>query len=460
MTNGLPSLKEATARGRALREQSPRSSLATLAARPEDYDSVARLIWQGRSRIGELLPLRYSRMLASPLAFYRGTALLMAEDLVRGPNTPLEVQISGDAHLSNFNLFSSPERRLVFDVDDFDETDVGPFEWDVKRLVASLVLASAHLGHSPAQQEKVAVVAAREYRLSMRRLAAQTRLNVWYASLDVNAVVSDLGGYFTDNALRRVDQVVHLAQRSSTHDHLRKVVTFADGSPRINSSPPLLVPLPELGGDPYLERAQIDEIIHGYGRTLSSDRRVLLSQFRVVDAARKVVGVGSVGSECYAILLVGRDERDPFLLQVKQATASVVATARGITPDVPGGERVVAGQRLMQASSDVFLGWYSLEGALNPRSFYVRQLYDDKGAIDITRLDEKLLLTYGRLCAWVLARAHARSGGAAQIAGYLGKSEVADQALAAFAVSYQERTRADFAALVRARDEGRITVSG
>ena len=449
-------LEVAFAKGRAVREALPRKSLAYLAPRPHDYDPVERLIWQGRTRIQELLPLRYGRMLASTLAFYRGTALLMAEDLVRAPSTTLELQISGDAHLSNFSLFSSPERRLMFDVDDFDETDVGPFEWDVKRLVTSLALASAHLGHNRAHQERVAALAAREYRLSMRRLALETRLNVWYSSLDVHAVASDLEGYFTDNALRRVDQVVRLAQRSTKHD-LAKVIEYRDSSPRIVSSPPLLVPLAQLGDGPYLERGQIEQIMREYRATLSSDRQVLLSQFRVVDAARKVVGVGSVASECYAILLVGRDERDPFLLQVKQATESVVATALGRDAHLAGGERVVAGQRLMQAASDVFLGWYSLEGAGTPRSFYVRQLYDDKGAIDIKQLDQKLLVTYGRLCAWVLARAHARSGRSAEIAGYLGKGDVADDALAGFASAYVERTREDFAALARARDEGRIT---
>ena len=451
-------LEAAFAKGRARREALPRTSLAHLAPRPNDYDPVERLLWQGRTRIEELLPLRYGRMLASALAFYRGSALLMADDLVRGSSTALELQISGDAHLSNFNLFSSPERRLMFDLDDFDETDVGPFEWDVKRLVTSLVLASAHLGHNRAHQERVATLAAREYRVSMRRLATETRLNVWYSSLDVHAVASNLEGYFTDNALRRVDRVVRLAQRSTRHD-LAKVIEYRDSAPRIISSPPLLVPLAELGDGPYLERGQIEQIMREYRATLSSDRQVLLGQFRVVDAARKVVGVGSVGTECYAILLVGRDERDPFLLQVKQATDSVVATALGRDAHLAGGERVVAGQRLMQAASDVFLGWYSLEGAGVPRSFYVRQLYDDKGAIDIERLDEKLLVTYGRLCAWVLARAHARSGRSAEIAGYLGTGDVADEALASFAAVYVERTREDVAALARARDEGRITAT-
>lgn len=452
-------LKESAARGRALRERFPRRSLATLSDRPTDYDPVARLEWQGEARVQELLALRYSRMLASPMAFYRGSALIMAEDLARGMSTSLEVQICGDAHLSNFNLYSTPERRHVFDIDDFDETDVGSFEWDVKRLVTSLALASSHLGHSASQQQRIALVAAREYRMSIRRFATQTRMGIWYASLDVNSVVHDLGGFFTDNALRRVDRVVKLANRTSYAKNLQKVVTYESGEPRIVSAPPLLVPLSELSGDSYLLTEEVEEIMRGFGRTLSSDRQVLLAQFALVDAARKVVGVGSVGTECYAVLLTGRDDHDPFLLQVKQATTSVVATARAIVTEAEAGERVVAGQRLMQAASDAFLGWYSLHSSTGTRSFYVRQLYDDKASIDIESLDERQLVVYGRICAWVLARAHARSGRSGEIAGYLGKSDVADEALTSFALSYGERTKNDYRALRTARDEGRISAS-
>lgn len=459
MERVVGTLKETAERGRSLRERFPRRSLATLGERPIDYDPVARLEWQGESRVQELLALRYSRMLSSPSAFYRGTALLMADDLARGPSSPLEVQICGDAHLSNFNLFSTPERRMVFDIDDFDETAIGPFEWDVKRLVTSLVLASAHHGHSAGQQHRIAEAAAREYRLSMRRFATQTRMAIWYASLDVNAVVHDLGGFFTENALRRVDQVVRLANHTSMAKNLQKVVTYESGQPRIVSSPPLLVPLDQLSGHSYLLAEEIEEIMRGYGRTLSSDRQVLLAQFTPIDAARKVVGVGSVGTECYAVLLTGRDDHDLFLLQVKQATTSVITTARSLEDATAGGERVVTGQRLMQASSDAFLGWYSLVGRENPRSFYVRQLYDDKATIDIERLDESLLVTYGRICAWTLARAHARSGRSGEIAGYLGKSDISDGAFTSFALSYRERTMSDYRALRMARDEGRISAS-
>ena len=455
----LPSPEEIRRRGRTLRAPFPRSSLAEVAERPTSYDAVGRLMWQGESRQADLLPLRYKRMLANPLSFYRGNALLMADDLARGSNTSIEVRICGDAHLSNFNLFSSPERHEVFDVNDFDESDLGPFEWDVKRLVTSLALASAHLGHSDKQQTRVAHSAAREYRLSIRRFAQETRLSIWYAALDVNAIVTDLGGFFTDAALRKVDDVVaHVSGRDNSKAFAKLVVDCGDG-PRIVSDPPLLVPLSELDNDAYLTRVDLDRILVGYAKTLSSDRQALLAQFTPVDVARKVVGVGSVGTECYVMLLLGRDELDPFFLQIKQASASVVDIALDRVSSTSPGQRVVQGQRLMQATPDVFLGWHSLKKGASTRHYYVRQLYDHKATINLEQLDESLLVTYGRICAWVLARAHARSGLGAEIAGYLGKSEVADEALATFATTYRDRVLDDFHALQHAAKEGRITVA-
>jgi uncharacterized protein (DUF2252 family) len=433
--------------------------MGTLSARPTDYDPVARLMWQGESRQSDLLPLRYSRMLANELSFYRGNALLMAEDLARGKSTSLEVQLCGDAHLSNFNLFSSPERHLVFDVNDFDETARGPFEWDLKRLVASLAVASSFLGHSDAQQERIALAAAQEYRLSIRRFAGEDRLATWYATLDIDAVVADLGGFFTVNALHKVDHVVGYASGPDTRKAYAKLLVDSKDGPRIVSKPPLLVPLRELHEDSYLSREDLEKLIAGYSQTLSSDRQVLLSQFTPADVARKVVGVGSVGTECYIVLLFGRDALDPFFLQVKQAGASVIDTALSRESPKPAGERVVRGQRLMQATSDVFLGWHSVKRGGSTRHYYVRQLYDNKAAIAIERLDESLLVTYGRICAWTLARAHARGGNGAEIAGYLGKSDVADQAFAAFAKAYRDRTAQDFAALKSAAQEGRITLA-
>jgi uncharacterized protein (DUF2252 family) len=450
---------ESKTRGQAQREAAPRGAMAKVTGRPADYDAVTRLMWQGETRQPDLLSLRYSRMLADPLSFYRGNALLMAEDLVRGSNSSLEVQICGDAHLANFNLFSSPERRLVFDVNDFDETDQGPFEWDLKRLVTSLAVASSHLGHSDAQQERIARTAAQEYRLSIRRFAGEDRLTTWYSTLDIDAVVADLGGFFTENAIHRIDHVVAFASGRDTRKAFAKLIVDDKDGPRIVNRPPLLVPLKDLHESGYLTTGDLKRLIAGYARTLSHDRQVLVSQFTPVDAARKVVGVGSIGTECYVVLLLGRDEFDPFFLQVKQAGPSVIATATSRESMMPAGERVVQGQRLMQATPDVFLGWHSVKKGGSSRHYYVRQLYDNKAAIAIDRLDESLLVTYGRLCAWTLARAHARGGRGGEIAGYLGKSDVADDAFAEFAMAYRDRTLSDFAALKSAVKEGRITLA-
>ncbi len=361
MANPLPSPETAKANGRAMRDAMPRSAIAKLVDRDATYDPVERLIWQSASRRADLVGLRYTRMLADVLSFYRGNALLMADDLASGISSALEVQLCGDAHLANFNLFSSPERHLVFDVSDFDETDAGPFEWDVKRLVASLCVASSHLGHSNAQQERIALSAAREYRLAVRKFAGQSRLSVWYATLDIDAVVTDLGGFFTANALHRVDAVVAHATGRATQKAYARLVVDGDDGPHIISKPPLLVRLDELDTPGYLNRGDLDRLLLGYATTLSADRQVLLRQFTPFDAARKVVGVGSVGTECYIVLLLGRDEFDPFFLQVKQAGASVIATALGRTPMVEAGERVVIGQRKMQATPDFFNGLHSMK---------------------------------------------------------------------------------------------------
>jgi uncharacterized protein (DUF2252 family) len=445
--------------GQSQRDATPRGAMAKLSERPADYDPVARLMWQGVSRRPDLLSLRYSRMLESPLSFYRGNALLMAEDLARGSSTALEVQLCGDAHLSNFNLFSSPERHLVFDVNDFDETDQGPFEWDLKRLIASLAVASSGLNHSDAQQERIARCAAQEYRESIRRFAGEDRLAVWYATLDIDAVMADLGGFFTVNTIHKVDHVVAYASGRDTRKAYAKLIVDSKDGPRIVSKPPLLVPLEELDQTGYLTTPDLEQLIAGYAKSMTFDRQQLLAQFTPVDAARKVVGVGSVGTECYVVLLIGRDEFDPFFLQVKQAGASVIATALGRDGSIPPGERVVRGQRLMQATPDVFLGFHAVKKGPSMRHYYVRQLYDNKAAIAIDRLDESLLVAYGRICAWTLARAHARGGRGAEIAGYLGKSDVADQAFAAFAMAYRDRTLSDFTALQSAAKEGRITLA-
>lgn len=401
-------------------------------------------------------------MLESPFTFFRGSALLQAMDLADSPSTNIEVQLCGDAHLSNFGIFSSPERRLVFDVNDFDETTRGPFEWDVKRLAASLALAAESLNFSAKVQERCAQVAARTYRETMRELAAMNVLDVWYLTLDIDTLVSELETFFNDEAMAKVSNVIDRARGRNAQRAFNKLVDIGDGRPRIHYDPPLLVPF-----DRFLEVSETDSIsvvldgvLSGYAKTLPEDRQELLRKFTPIDAAMKVVGVGSVGTRCWIMLLLGRDENDPFFLQVKEANRSVIDQARNSVSASDHGERVVIGQRLMQATPDLFLGWQPITGNDGiARSYYVRQLYDNKASINIDRMDQTTLQVYARVCAWTLARAHARSGNATEVAGYLGKSEKFDQAIAAYALAYRDRVHHDFAALDSARREGRIQVA-
>lgn len=445
--------------GRSQREQTPRRSLGLVAERPASYDSVARLLWQGERRVPALLPIRYQRMLANPLSFYRGAALLMADDLARAPSTSLEVQICGDAHVANFGIFSSPERRLVFDVNDFDETAPGPFEWDLKRFVTSLVIASQHLGQSAPRQEAIARDAAAEYQRSMLLFSRQSPLDVWYATLDIDSLAQDLRGFFVESSVRDIKQVLHRAKKNESRHAFEEMTTDSQAGLRIRPRPPRVVPLRDVAGDSSTTSAMVEQVLQRYGATLSNDRRALLAQFTPVDVARQVVGIGSVGTECYIVLLASRDRANPFFLQVKEAHSSVVSIARGTDSLLAPGERVVHGQKLMQAHSDVFLGWHTSQVEGVERSFYVRQLYDHKAAVDIERLDEEHLGAYGRVCAWVLARAHARFGHADQISGYLGKSEKFADTMATFALGYRDRNLSDYQALQRAEVQGRVPVA-
>ncbi|MFZ1062427.1 MAG: DUF2252 domain-containing protein [Acidimicrobiales bacterium] len=446
------------ATGRSARERTSRQSLGQLAERPPTYDAVARLIEQGEHRVASLLPLRYQRMLESPLAFYRGAALLMADDLARGSSTDLEAQICGDAHLSNFGIFSSPERRLVFDVNDFDETETGPFEWDVKRLVSSLVISSEQLGHRTKQQENIARSVAREYRTAMSEFALQTRLQVWYATLDLSLAMKELRGFFSDSAREKVDDIFRGVKESPTTSAFDKVVQYSKNRASIRINPPHFTPL-DATQDGSMTEDDVREIVREYVKTLSSDRQVLLGQYVVRDVARHVVGVGSVGTECLAVLLVGRDEYDPLLLQIKEAQASVITQARGLTSAFAPGERVVRGQRLMQATPDLLLGWQSVGPLKRRRSFYIRQLYDNKAAVDVERLNESLLVAYGRVCAWTLARAHARCGHSALLSGYLGKGERFDESMVEFARHYAARNAKDYEELKQAVKDGRVVAA-
>jgi len=441
--------------GRGGRFLTSRGSLGVLADRPAEYDVVERLTSQNEDRVASLAPLRWQRMLESPLSFLRGAALIMAEDLARGPSAPLTVQVCGDAHLSNFGIFASPERRLVFDLTDFDETDHGPFEWDVKRLVTSLVIAAESLGLRHGAQEKLARSVAREYRVAMRRFAEETRLDVWYSTLTTSSLMQEMRGSFTDVTRHRIEDVLHHLRGTDDERAYQRFVTGGE-NPLIVDDPPHFSHL-----DGTDETGLTEKILFGvvadYDATLTTDRQLLLGQFTPVDVARHVVGVGSVGTECFAVLLCGRDHRDTFFLQIKEAQRSVVAQARERISTENPAARVVHGQRVMQVTPDAFLGWGTVDVEGKERSFYVRQLYDHRASIDVTRLDDALIEAYGRVCAWTLARAHARSGTSAQIAGYIGGSPRFDEAMSDFAQAYRERNARDYRALHDAVVQGRIS---
>ena len=444
--------------GRGGRFLTSRGSLALLAERPEGYDVVARLMAESQDRVPSLAPLRWQRMLESPLSFLRGAALIMAEDLARGPMAPLNVQICGDAHLSNFGVFASPERRLVFDVTDFDETDDGPFEWDVKRLVTSLVIAGESLGLRTSAQEKLARTVAREYRVAIRRFAEETRLDVWYSTLTTSSLMADLRGSFSDVTRGRIEDVLHHLRGADDASAYQRFVTGGD-DPKIVDNPPHFSHIDGVD-ETGVGAKDIYGILASYDSTLASDRQLLLSQFTPVDVARHVVGVGSVGTECFAALLCGRDHRDTFFLQIKEAHASVIGRARDRVADEDPAAHIVHGQRVMQVTPDAFLGWGVIDVDGRPRSFYVRQLYDHRASIDVARLDDILLEAYGRMCAWTLARAHARSGTAAQIAGYVGGSPRFEEAISEVAQAYRERNARDYRALHDALVQGRISTGG
>jgi len=446
---------EAREAGRRARSDTPRRALAEVAERPSDYDPVDRILWQGEGRVAALLPFRYRRMGVSEFAFLRGAALIMTDDLARGPATPLEVQIGGDAHAANFGVFSSPERRPIFDLNDFDETDCGPFEWDVKRLVTSLVVVAAQRGDDNAVLTALAEDTASSYQRSLAVFAAAPRLDVWYAALDVETGLSELRGFFTDTAARAVDDVIRRAKSKEprTFSHLVDVV---DGHPTIRPDPPHVTSLNDASNGALLTRDDLERVLAGYVTTLASERQVLATQFTFVDGARLVRGVGSVGTQCFAVLLTGRDDSDLLFLQIKEAQRSVISIARGTDESLDPGERVVTGQRLMQATPDALLGWHSISVGGSSCSFYVRQLYDQRASVALDRLSATQLRAYARACAWVLARAHARSGLSAEISGYVGEGRQFARSVGAFALAYRERNAKDFRAFTKAVAQGRI----
>jgi len=455
------SVAERAARGKALRKLAPRSSHARFEPASERPDPIELLERQARTRIPELVPIRYGRMLVSPLTFYRGAALIMASDLSRTPRSGLTTQCCGDAHLSNFGIFASPERRLVFDVNDFDETLPGPWEWDVKRLATSIAIAARGNGFSVKRQEQAVLDTVKEYRTAMRRFAAMSNLALWYAQLDVDDTFRQLRSQLTPKLARSTEQTLAKARTRSSMSALSKLTSVVDGEPRIRADPPLIVPIDQLAeGEERGEMFDVlNEHLRSYISSLERDRRVLIEQFRLVDFARKVVGVGSVGTRDWIALLLGRDDQDPLFLQLKEAQASVLEEFVAPSEFTNHGERAVTGQRLMQASSDIFLGWLHAppSGDEPPRDFYARQLRDWKGSAEIEQMTAKGMSAYGRLCGWTLARAHARSGDRVAIASYLGGGTHFDRAIVGFAHAYAEQNQRDYRALAAAASAGRIT---
>ena len=450
------SLAERAARGKAERTQVPRSVHGEWVAPSARRDPIELLEEQAASRVPELVPIRYGRMLVSPFTFYRGAAYLMAADLARSPKTSLNVQLCGDAHLSNFGGFAAPDRRLVFDVNDFDETLPGPFEWDLKRLVASFAIGGRDLGFDAGQRRGVNLAVTRSYREAMRGLASMKTLDLWYSRVDAETLISQFRS--AASAKRRKLMEKNLA-KTRAKDSIRafsKLTTVVDGEPRIISDPPLIVPIDDLAGGRDLE-ASARAINRSYRRTLQGDRRQLLERFRYVHAARKVVGVGSVGTRAWIVLMVGRDNNDPLFLQLKEAQPSVLEPFLGKSRYANHGQRVVEGQRLMQAAGDIMLGWDRVTGidGVN-RDFYFRQLWDEKGSAIIEGMKPRELASYAEICGRTLARAHARSGDAVAISAYLGSSEALDRALADFADLYADRNELDYAELATAVKTGRV----
>jgi uncharacterized protein (DUF2252 family) len=469
MTNSGPgtstvehlSVAERTARGKAARAHAPRSGHALFEPAPERPDPIELLQRQARTRVPELLPIRYGRMLASPFAFYRGAAMIMASDLASTPRSGLSVQCCGDAHLSNFGVFASPERRLVFDVNDFDETLPGPWEWDVKRLAVSMMIAARQNGFAAKHARQVVLDTVAEYRTAMRRFATMTNLNVWYAHLDVDDTLRELGWQLHSKVVAQTSRALAHARTRDNMSAFSKLTRVTDGQVRIVADPPLIVPLDDLaqGSEREAMFDALHEQLRSYRATLEHDRRVLLEQYEICDFARKVVGVGSVGMRAWIALLLGRDGTDPLFLQIKQAEASVLEEFLGPSGPHDHGKRVVNGQRLMQASSDIFLGWLHLQSGLDgqPGDYYCRQLRDQKGSAVIEQMTPKGMVSYGRMCGWTLARAHARSGDRIAIAAYLGRGSNFDRALVEFSRAYANQNERDYQALVAAVKAGRVT---
>jgi uncharacterized protein (DUF2252 family) len=456
--------EERAAAGKAARAQAPLQAHADF--QPEkSRDPVALLLSQAKTRVPDLVPIRHGRMLVSPFTFYRGAALVMAADLATTPTSGLRAQLCGDAHLANFGAYASPERRLVFDINDFDETLPGPFEWDVKRLAASFVVAGRDNGFSRKQYRKITLAAAESYRTTMRGFAAEPILTVWYEHLEIEQAIADYKATLSARKLKarksRLKATESAMAKAHTRDSLQaigKLSTVVDGKRQLMSDPPLIVRLDDMVEmQPDAIRERLGDLIVSYRNTLQSDRRRLLDHFELTDTAHKVVGVGSVGTRAWILLLEGGVEKEVLLLQAKQAGPSALADYAGQSEYRNNGERVVAGQHLMQASSDIFLGWLRARPTGGRwTDYYLRQLRDWKLSAVIEEMIPAGMQLYAQLCGWTLARAHARSGDRVAIASYLGNTTKFENAVADFAEAYADQNERDHAALAAAVADGRV----
>jgi uncharacterized protein (DUF2252 family) len=450
---------ESAGRGKAARRELPRSAHGAWEPAPRRRDPVDLLEDQAQTRLPQLGPIRYGRMLVSPFTFFRGAAFLMAADLADGPRTGLYAQLCGDAHLSNFGIFAAPDRRLVFSLNDFDETLPGPFEWDVKRLAASLAVAGRDRDFDDRTRGVVVRGAVRQYREAMAQFAEMRNIHVWYARLDV-ASIRDQFARVSGKQMKRLQSTVAGVHTKDSMRALTKLCRTVDGELRIVGDPPLVTPIEDVM--PGAEADHLEDVarrmIDSYRETLPGDRRQLLESYRYAHAARKVVGVGSVGARTWILLMLGRDKTDPLFLQFKEAQASVLEPFLGKSQFEQHGQRVVEGQRTMQAAPDVMLGWERIETIDGQeRDFYIRQLWNSKGSAEVEAMDPAELEAYGRVCGWTLARAHARSGDRIAIAAYLGGGDAFDRAMAAFAETYADQNERDYRALEEAVASGRVT---
>jgi len=449
--------------GREARKRAPRSSQAAWTPGPDRVGPLEVLAEQDKTRVPELVPVRYGRMLASPFTFYRGAAGIMAADLAASPDSGLRVQLCGDAHLSNFGVFQAPDRRLVFDINDFDETLPGPFEWDVKRLAASIAIGARDRGFSVSEGETAVLASVSAYRTAMAQFVELGELDVWYARLDVEGAASQWQQEAKKAERRRLEKNLEKARNKDSLRALKKLTETVDGHIRIADRPPLLVPIDRLaereGRDPAEIRGLIEGLLGTYRESLDDQAGVLAERYQYVDAAHKVVGVGSVGTRAWIALLFGRDEQDPLFLQMKEAGPSVLEPFAGSSQFKNHGHRVVAGQRLMQAASDVLLGWLRVRGIDGKqRDFYVRQLWDGKGSAEIETMTAPTMATYAGLCGWSLARAHARTGDRQAIASYLGHGDKFDRAIAEFSEAYADQNEADYGVVKDAERAGDLKV--